>query len=417
MKRITVLLILLMLLCGCSPEPVPPQLPEDDSHLHLQQEDTYFSREEIIARNESRPADLDDIVAWAEEYILHAYPGAVWKNDLSLQNGFAAPDSLFTDSTLQGFAITYEMEITPRNEETFFLPVQVLAVFEGQTMYLSGLLWEDAVLQTRPEAYDYLRQDSRFADRMQALPEITLPEEGRVISTNYEVELWEGEDHRARNALWGSLYAVEEEGSLYIEDGSTGQRTLVAQGVRVPEGGDITANEDCRFFGVVDDHRFVYHKVDWEWAVGVWVYDVETGESLSVTAPGDLYDGRHPLAIAGGRLFTMQDHNERLAVTDLETMETHCIASDLFRYENGEVYDLIIAPDGSAVAAAIRPAAAPDSMEIFVLDTAGDRLFTWTFPNGAGYLERLIFSDEGQFCAVIHQYETDTNWFYFLFQL
>lgn len=188
--RSIIALCLVLALCGCGreqPEAAPTQPVQSESTKprpgilsDAGQAETiqdYYSRTAIIARNERMEGSFVQTGDWAREYAALEYPGSTCA--VSYLSGYALPDAMTRDD-LSGGVSLWQTEITAPDGTKTEERVQILYFTETadgiQTQCLSGLLTGEDILPTRPEAYTYLALDTRFAARMQTLPDITPPE-------------------------------------------------------------------------------------------------------------------------------------------------------------------------------------------------------------------------------------------------
>ncbi len=183
-------LCLVLALCGCGreqPEAAPTQPIQSESTKprpgilsDAGQAETiqdFYSRTAIIARNERMEGSFVQTGDWAREYAALEYPGSTCA--VSYLSGYVLPEAITRDD-LSGGVSLWQAEITAPDGAKTETQVQILYFTEtadgGQTQCLSGLLTGEDILPTRPEAYAYLALDTRFAARMQTLPDITPPE-------------------------------------------------------------------------------------------------------------------------------------------------------------------------------------------------------------------------------------------------
>ena len=182
-------LCLLLLLCGCGqgkPAETPaqptqteatqprPGILSDAGQAETIQE--YYSRTAIIARNERMEGSFVQTGSWAREYAALEYPGSTC--EVSYLSGYVLPDAMTRDD-LSGGVSLWQVDITKADGTALEEQVQVFYFTEtgetGQTQCFSGLLTGAERIATRPEAYAYLALDTRFAARMQSLPDIEPP--------------------------------------------------------------------------------------------------------------------------------------------------------------------------------------------------------------------------------------------------
>lgn len=183
-------LCLVLALCGCGstrPEETPtqpvrtesvqprPGILSDAGQAETIQD--FYSRTAIIARNERIEGGFAQTGDWAREYAALEHPGS--DCDVTYLSGYVLPDAMTRDD-LSGGVSLWRVTVTAPDGTQTEEQVQVLYFTEtadgGQYQCISGLLTGEAILSTRPEAYAYLALDTRFAARMQTLPDITPPD-------------------------------------------------------------------------------------------------------------------------------------------------------------------------------------------------------------------------------------------------
>lgn len=198
----TGLLLTALLLCGCSkPAEAPPvqttpvveQPPvqsgilSDVGQAKTLQE--YYDRTAIISRNEWMEGSFTQTESWALEYAQLEYPGGTVT--LEFNSGYALPDAMTKDELSGGVAL-WDVTVQWDDQPTVWETVQVLYFTEStensQKQCLSGLLTGENILDSKPEAYAYLALDTRFAGRMQTLPDVTAPEGAQAVELNFFAE-------------------------------------------------------------------------------------------------------------------------------------------------------------------------------------------------------------------------------------
>lgn len=111
----------------------------------------------------------------------------------------------------------------------------------------------------------------------------------------------------------------------------------------VYEGPDSKSNVCYRYKFAIDENRFVYDMLGWEWIWGIGVYDFTTGEARDVP---DTYD-HHPMGYHNGKIYSYNsyydDSDNIIYVTDINTLEI----KPLFELdEHNMVYDYEMTSDG-----------------------------------------------------------------------
>lgn len=195
----TGLLLTALLLCGCSkPAEAPPvqttpvveQPPvqsgilSDVGQAKTLQE--YYDRTAIIGRNEWMEGNFTQTESWALEYAQLEYPGGTVTVDFG--GGYVLPDAMTKDELSGGVAL-WDVTVQWPDQPTVWDTVQVLYFTEstenGQKQCLSGLLTGEDILDSKPEAYAYLALDTRFAGRMQTLPDLEVPDGVQTLELNF----------------------------------------------------------------------------------------------------------------------------------------------------------------------------------------------------------------------------------------
>lgn len=191
-------LCLLLALCGCGqtqqqPETTPtqaeatrprPGILSDAGQAETLQE--YYSRTAIIGRNEWIEGSFIQTENWAREYAVLEYPGGTVT--VEYDSGYVLPDAMTRDELGGGVAL-WDVTVQWSDQPTVWETVQIFYFTEstedGQKQCLSGLLTGEAVLDSKPEVYAYLALDTRFASRMQTLPDLTAPDGAQVLELNF----------------------------------------------------------------------------------------------------------------------------------------------------------------------------------------------------------------------------------------
>lgn len=189
---------LLLTLCGCGrtqqtpatqpaqPEAVRPRpgILSDVGQAETLQD--YYSRTAVIGRNEWMEGSFIQTENWAREYAALEYPdGAV---TVEYNSGYALPDAMTRDDLSGGVAL-WDVTVQWPDQPAVWETVQVFYFTEsgenGQKQCFSGLLTGEEMLKTKPEAYAYLTLDTRFASRMQDLPELEAPAGAQTLELNF----------------------------------------------------------------------------------------------------------------------------------------------------------------------------------------------------------------------------------------
>ena len=142
----------------------------------------YYGRTAIIGRNERMEGSFIQTQSWALEYAMLEYPDG--QVQVSYISGYQAPQAMFKDD-LRGGVARWRIDGTAVDGQAICETVQVFYFTEtadGTTSQcFSGLLTGDRLLETRPEVYDYLALDTRFANRMKKLSPLESPEQALSV--------------------------------------------------------------------------------------------------------------------------------------------------------------------------------------------------------------------------------------------
>ena len=202
--------LLLLCACGQTPEELPVETPPvveiqsqpqgiltDAGQAKTLQ--AYYDRTAIIGRNEWMEGSFTRTEDWAREYAALEYPG----RSVSVQydNGYALPDAMTKDHLSGGVALwkVIDQQADPASAGKAIQIFYFTDMSDGvQKQYLSGLLSGEQVLDSKPEAYAYLALDTRFAARMQTLPDLTAPENATVQELNF----FEDAAHPRQSQVW-----------------------------------------------------------------------------------------------------------------------------------------------------------------------------------------------------------------------
>ena len=199
LKRSLAVLLLVPALCACGREAQQPPAAQptqaettrprpgilsDAGQAETLQE--YYSRTAIIGRNERMEGSFVQTQNWAREYAALEYPGGTVT--VAYDSGYVLPGAM-TKDTLSGGVALWDVTVQWADQPTVWETVQVFYFTEagenGQTQCLSGLLTGDNVLKSKPDAYAYLALDTRFASRMQTLPDLAAPQGAQVLELNF----------------------------------------------------------------------------------------------------------------------------------------------------------------------------------------------------------------------------------------
>ena len=198
----TGLLLAALLLSGCSkpveetpvqnatvlePPPVQSGILSDVGQAETLQE--YYDRTAIIGRNEWMEGSFIQTENWAREYAALEYPGGTVT--VEYNSGYVLPDAMTKDHLSGGVAL-WDVTVQWPDQPTVWETVQVFYFTEsgetGQKQCFSGLLTGEEILKTKPETYAYLALDTRFAGRIQTLPDLPVPEGTQVVELNFVEE-------------------------------------------------------------------------------------------------------------------------------------------------------------------------------------------------------------------------------------
>lgn len=201
-KFFIIMLCLLLTLCACSrtPEELPPEetpsveseLPREGILSDVGQAETlqeYYDRTAIIGRNEWMEGSFTQTEGWAREYAALEYPGGTVT--VAYNSGYVLPDAMTRDDLSGGVAL-WDITVQWADQPTVWETVQVFYFTETADGTLrqcfSGLLTGEHILNSKPEAYAYLALDTRFAARMQPLPDLEAPEGAQALELDFMVE-------------------------------------------------------------------------------------------------------------------------------------------------------------------------------------------------------------------------------------
>ena len=164
--------------------PVQSGILSDAGRAETLQE--YYDRTAIIGRNEWMEGSFTQTENWAREYGALEYPdGTV---TVEYNTGYALPDAMTKDDLSGGVAL-WDLTVQWPDQPTVWETVQVFYFTEttdsGEKQCFSGLLTGEAMLNSKPQAYAYLALDTRFAGRMQTLPNLTAPEGAQVLELDF----------------------------------------------------------------------------------------------------------------------------------------------------------------------------------------------------------------------------------------
>lgn len=178
-------------------------------------------------------------------------------------------------------------------------------------------------------------------------------------------------------------WILERNSNLYLR--TPGANTLQTLLTGVPFDSDSENVFDSltyRFFQALDDHRFVYECIGWEWSDGYGVYDLLTGKDRLLDKSGA------PCLIYEGKLYATT------AIVDLNTYQKEALPEAIQAIMNGMDASWALSPDGRTLCVLVAPYNEDASLEFYHV-ISGKRLET--VPLGAGYWEMLGYLSE---CAV-----------------
>ncbi len=501
MAKRTLLAALALCLCltGCARQETPPQptdLPEtppppsgiltDVGQAETLQD--YYDRTAIIGRNEWVDGWFTDTITWAEEYAALEHPGK--QAAITFAGGFFAPEGMFRDE-LAAAATLWDIALTADDGTQETLQVQVLHFDEpvegGRRQYLSGLLSGDQILTRRPEVYAYLALDTRFAARMQTLPDVTPPQNARVAELDWLEDasfenIWILDDRYftvdSRYAGDKTLVQVvdgetlevlaswEKEGYWYQSEKTPGVLMLRHSGiredglvscmeVRVKDGkpqltenavfedtwqvGDTTvtgeegsllagdrvllqgdpgmedATETVRYVlqSVLDDHRFLFACVGWEWTEYWGVYDLDTDTWARAWSGPDYYLDKPEDGATRALAFAwMADWQWGYHLLDLNTLEAHRLPVGHATEE--DALEGYVEVNEQMTRMALIQAAADADYHITVVDLqTGSELFSWGIPRDAlSGQPQVQLVGEHMLAVTLDRWSTDTSWVY-----
>ncbi len=500
-KKLLLALGLCLCLTGCGREEPPaeqtPSLPEnlppqggiltDVGQAETLQD--YYDRTAVIGRNEWVEGDFTATRTWAEEYAVLEYPEQ--QAQVAFAGGFTAPTGLFRDG-LSGGAILWDVALTAADGAQSLQQVQVLYFTDNRDgahhQCLSGLLTGEDILTGRPEAYAYLMLDTRFASRMQPLPQVTAPENAQVIELDWlegavfenawlldeqfltvdsryseldktvmqvydlntleQVALWEkpgywyqaseapglldlrhsdaNEDGTVsvlhvtvkdgspdireitlREDEWqvGDTTVTWKEGSLWADD------QVLLQGD--PGTEDVTTTVRYMVQSVLDDHRFLYACVGWEWTEYWGVYDLDTHTRYKVWEGPDYYLDKPEDGETRTLAFTwMAGLQWGYHILDLNTLELTPLPVGHATEEDALEGFVEVNEDLTRIALVKNDFIS--DYQITVRDMQnGSELFSWIIPhNAVSGQPDVQLMGEDTLLVTVKQWATDTSWVY-----
>ncbi len=498
-KKLLAALILALCLAGCSrqePAPQPPILPETtpppDILTDVGQAETlqdYYGRTAIISRNEWVEGNFIETRTWAEEYAALEYPDHTC--EITFAGGFSAPEAMFRDG-LQAGATLWELALTAPDGGQFADQVQVLHFgdkIDGvSSRCLSGLLTGEDILHSRPQAYAYLALDTRFAARMQPLPEVIPPENTLTVELDWlegasfentwllddrhlavdsrhegEITLVQVVDLETMEILssWekeGYWYQTEETpGVLTLRSSRSNDDGLVAHmAVRINEGrpqltenavyedmwqvgstvvscvnGSLVAGDQVllrgvmdedevldstsyRIEAVLDDHRFFYCCVGYEWIEGYGIYDLETHTATPMVLDDPFADCLVVGPFVGDKALAFYCPGPAFgfSLLDLNTLTLEPLP--VGHKTADEALDGYVVVNEELTRMALVSDEADKDNTITLIDLRdGGELLTWTVPQGALVSRPEVqLVGEDLMLVTMDQWATDTSWVY-----
>lgn len=208
----------------------------------------------------------------------------------------------------------------------------------------------------------------------------------------------------------GRYTITEEDGSLYL-----GDELLLAGGEWDVD--DITTTRSYQFQQALDDHRFLYGMVGWEWVDGCGIYDIETRTDTFMQ--GSQYGWGFSLPIvraAEGKALAAHLTEPGwwgLSMLDLTTLESFPlnIGHDT---EDAAVSGQMEANGDLSRLAILHTDWESSIHKVRVYDTAtGQILFQWDIPGGlvAGQPQIQLVGDN-TLMVTLRRWDTDTQWLY-----
>lgn len=250
MKRsFAFILCLLLTLCACgkAPEERPPEenpsvesetpwegILSDAGQAATLQE--YYDRTAIIGRNEWMDGSFIQTESWALEYAALEYPGGTVT--AAYNSGYVLPDAMTRDDLSGGVAL-WDLTIQRADQPTVWETVQVFYFTETADGTLrqcfSGLLAGEDMLATRPEAYAYLALDTRFASRIQTLPDVEIPDGVQALELNFFEEAHAPQDCQ--------VWMLNESVAVILSRYREGELAALAQGDYLLTAYDLDTGE------------------------------------------------------------------------------------------------------------------------------------------------------------------------------
>jgi len=240
----------------------------------------YYTRDAVIARGEYTAGSFTASEQWAMSYAMDAYPG-YFVTSCRFVSGFVAPDGLF-DAGLGGGFATWRLSLAEEGGESFDFDVQTAFFEEGMKIYLSGILCGKDIFASRPAAYAYLRQDSRFAARMKQFPTVAVPAD--MISLDAAALL--GLEHYAEIAMLDGTHAA----ALEVLDYGYGENAAPAFRLYIFDcvSGEISAEKE---YG-----DMYYQSLSAADGAAVLRFSGEDGGDIEITVSADGAEQRRTLS-------------------------------------------------------------------------------------------------------------------------
>ena len=268
--------------------------------------------------------------------------------------------------------------------------------FETRTRPLEGI-WNFAGLED-----GVLTLEQYVQDGPQPVLEVRMGPAGPEISDSVRED---GEDC----CRVGGYTVTWSDGSLLL-----GDEVLLQGGAWDPE--DVTTTRSYQFQQALDDHRFLYTVVGWEWVEGTGVYDLDTRTERMLQ--GDLGGFGYSLPIiraeAGKALagYLSEPGWWGLSLVDLERFEGRALNVGCDTEDAAAVQ---VEANGSLSRLALMEIREEQQLyRVRVCGTAaGQTLFSWDIPMAlaAGQPEIRLVGENTLFVS-LRQWATDTVWLY-----
>ena len=156
MKKLLIFALIILLFCACA------ESGETEALSPIS-----YDVGEIIARNESIEGSFTETDLWASDYCLSVFPDC---DVLSCEylSGFVSPDS-FMQSPLRCGSALWNVALSDESTHT----VQIIYVENDNSCTLCGVFEGDAILNSRPAVYSFVRTDARFSALCNDFPSIS----------------------------------------------------------------------------------------------------------------------------------------------------------------------------------------------------------------------------------------------------